>query len=116
MKVTCVFDGVQSLCRGSNKLVLEEADRSLHDALCVVRCLVNKRYLISGGGSAEMEITHQLSQFSKKLQVREAADVVCSMDALGLLQNFTVHGSMCHTWVHAQFSMTVWDGDATGVL
>ena len=28
------------LLRGSNKLVLEEADRSLHDALCVIRCLV----------------------------------------------------------------------------
>lgn len=25
------------LLRGSNKLVLEEADRSLHDALCVLR-------------------------------------------------------------------------------
>ena len=28
------------LLRGSNQLVLDEADRSLHDALCVVRCLV----------------------------------------------------------------------------
>ena len=35
------------LCRGSNKLVLEEADRSLHDALCVVRSLVKQRFLIS---------------------------------------------------------------------
>ena len=34
---------VSILVRGSNKLVLEEADRSLHDALCVVRCLVKKR-------------------------------------------------------------------------
>lgn len=25
------------LLRGSNKLMLEEADRSLHDALCVLR-------------------------------------------------------------------------------
>lgn len=30
------------LLRGSNKLVLEEAERSLHDAQCVIRCLVNK--------------------------------------------------------------------------
>ena len=34
---------VSILVRGSNKLVLEEAERSLHDALCVVRCLVKKR-------------------------------------------------------------------------
>lgn len=37
------------LLHGSNKMVLEEADRSLHDALCVIRCLVNKRFLIAGG-------------------------------------------------------------------
>lgn len=34
---------VTILLRGSNKLVLEEAGRSLHDALCVIRCLVKKR-------------------------------------------------------------------------
>ncbi len=28
--------------------VLDEAERSLHDALCVVRCLVNWRFLIAG--------------------------------------------------------------------
>ena len=31
------------LVHGSNKLVLEEAERSIHDALCVIRCLVKKR-------------------------------------------------------------------------
>lgn len=39
---------VSILIRGSNKLVLEEADRSLHDALCVIRCLVKKRALLPG--------------------------------------------------------------------
>jgi T-complex protein 1 subunit delta len=40
---------VSILLRGSNGLVLEEADRSLHDALCVVRALVKKRSLVPGG-------------------------------------------------------------------
>jgi T-complex protein 1 subunit delta len=35
---------VSVLCTGANSLVLEESERSLHDALCVVRCLVKKRY------------------------------------------------------------------------
>ena len=34
---------VSVVVRGSNKLVLEEAERSIHDALCVIRCLVKKR-------------------------------------------------------------------------
>ena len=38
---------VSVVVRGSNKLVLEEADRSLHDALCVIRCLVKNRSVIA---------------------------------------------------------------------
>ena len=37
------------LLRGSNKLALAEAERSLHDALCVVRCLVQVRVLSDVG-------------------------------------------------------------------
>jgi T-complex protein 1 subunit delta len=37
-------------------LVLAEAERSLHDALCVVRSLVKNRGLIPGGGAPEIEI------------------------------------------------------------
>ena len=57
------------LLRGSNKLVLEEAERSLHDALCVVRCLVHKRYLIPGGAAPEVELNIQLSRWAKSLVV-----------------------------------------------
>lgn len=35
---------VSILVRGANQLVLEEAERSLHDALCVIRCLIKKKY------------------------------------------------------------------------
>lgn len=47
---------VSILLRGSNQLVLDEAERSLHDALCVVRALVKKRSLVPGGASVEMEV------------------------------------------------------------
>ncbi|KAG1956013.1 T-complex protein 1 subunit delta [Pimephales promelas] len=46
VKITgCVNPGktVSIVVRGSNKLVIEEAERSIHDALCVIRCLVKKR-------------------------------------------------------------------------
>ena len=47
---------ISILLRGSNQLVLDEADRSLHDALCVVRALVKKRSLVPGGAAVEMEV------------------------------------------------------------
>jgi T-complex protein 1 subunit delta len=55
------------LTRGSNRMVLDEADRSIHDALCVVRSLVKKRYLIAGGGAPEAEVSLRLTQWAKTL-------------------------------------------------
>ncbi|KAI5388767.1 hypothetical protein KIW84_074434 [Lathyrus oleraceus] len=39
---------------GSNFLVLEEGERSMHDALCVVRCLVAKRFFVALCGESEL--------------------------------------------------------------
>jgi T-complex protein 1 subunit delta len=58
---------VSVLVRGSNKLVLEEAERSIHDALCVIRCLVKKRALIAGGGAPEIELALGLQQHAQTL-------------------------------------------------
>jgi len=60
------------LVRGSNKVVLDEADRSLHDALCVVRSLVKKRFMIGGGGAPEIEVAHGLVRWSQTLSGQES--------------------------------------------
>lgn len=65
---------VSIICRGSNKLVLEEAARSLHDALCVVRCLVKKRAQIVGGGAPEIEMALQLAAAA---QTVDGVDAYC---------------------------------------
>lgn len=62
---------VSVIVRGSNKLVLEEADRSIHDALCVIRCLVKKRALIAGGGAPEIEVSLKLAEYSNTLSGME---------------------------------------------
>ncbi|TKA51104.1 T-complex protein 1 subunit epsilon [Rhodotorula sp. CCFEE 5036] len=40
--------------RGSNKMIIDEAKRALHDALCVVRNLVRDNRVVYGGGAAEI--------------------------------------------------------------
>jgi T-complex protein 1 subunit delta len=59
---------VSILVRGSNPLILDEAERSLHDALCVIRSLVKERNIIVGGGAPEIEMSVQLEKISKTLK------------------------------------------------
>jgi len=76
---------VSVLCMGSNSVVLEETDRSLHDALCVVRCLVKKRALIAGGGAPEIHVSRLLSQYALTLKGMEAYCFQAYADALEII-------------------------------
>ena len=53
---------VTVLLRGSNELIIAEAERSLHDALCVIRSLVYERALLAGGGAPEVELAVKLAK------------------------------------------------------
>merc|ERR1711935_337937 len=55
------------LLRGTNGLVVEETDRSLHDALCVVRCLIKNKSIIPGGGASEIEISQKLEEIANSI-------------------------------------------------
>lgn len=57
--------------RGGNKMIVEEAKRSIHDALCVIRNLVRDNRIVYGGGAAEI---------SCSLAVSEAADKISSVE------------------------------------
>ena len=43
---------------------MDEAERSIHDALCVIRCLVKNKGIVAGGGAIEIEIARQLETFA----------------------------------------------------
>lgn len=56
VKVDC--HTVSILVRGCNQLIVDEAERSLHDALCVVRAIVKSRAMVVGGGAPEIEMAY----------------------------------------------------------
>lgn len=58
---------VSVIVRASNGLVLDETERSLHDAICVVRSLVKKKALLPGGGAPEMELSQKLHKWSRSV-------------------------------------------------
>lgn len=48
--------------RGGNKMVVDEAVRSLHDAMCVTRNLIKDNRIVYGGGSAEMACSLKIAE------------------------------------------------------
>jgi len=88
-RVTGVKDGpgktASIVLRGSNSLLLEEADRSLHDALCVMRCLVQKPMMVNGGGAPEIEVAESLMKFAKTLGDVESYGVKAFARALEVI-------------------------------
>merc|ERR1711962_1443966 len=48
--------------RGGTKMIIEEAKRSMHDALCVVRNLVRDNRVVYGGGAAEISCAIAVSK------------------------------------------------------
>ncbi|KAL9639873.1 MAG: hypothetical protein Q9164_000652 [Protoblastenia rupestris] len=76
---------VSIIVRGANSLILDEAERSLHDALCVIRCLVKKRALIAGGGAPEIAIAHKLGAKSRELTGTEAICWKAFADAMEVI-------------------------------
>jgi thermosome len=62
---------VAILIRGADKRFIDEAERSLHDALCVVRDVVQEPKIVAGGGAPEMEIARALRSYAETLPGRK---------------------------------------------
>jgi len=52
--------------RGSGSHILDEAERSLHDAICVLVAAVKNHKIIYGGGNAEMRMSLAVDELAKK--------------------------------------------------
>ncbi|MBE0512747.1 TCP-1/cpn60 chaperonin family protein [Candidatus Bathyarchaeota archaeon] len=62
---------VAILIRGGTERIVDEAERSVHDALCVVRDVVQEPKILAGGGAPEMEIARALRDCAESLPGRE---------------------------------------------
>ena len=60
----CNSNAVTVLVRGGNKMIVDEAKRSLHDAMCVVRNLIKDNRIVYGGGSAEAACGIAISKYA----------------------------------------------------
>lgn len=73
---------VTVLIRGGNKMIVEEAKRSLHDAMCVVRNLIKNNRVVYGGGSAEIACSLAVSSHADTVSGIEQYAIRAFADAL----------------------------------
>lgn len=71
------FDGCRGagastiVLRGANEYLLDEMDRALHDALCVVKRMLESQALVPGGGAVEAALSVYLEDYACSLDTRE---------------------------------------------
>jgi archaeal chaperonin len=73
---------VTILVRGGSQRVVEEAERSMHDALMVTKDVLEKPEIVAGGGAPEAYIANELRGWSSNLEGRAQLAVQKFADAL----------------------------------
>ncbi|MGC8568816.1 MAG: thermosome subunit beta [Nitrososphaeria archaeon] len=73
---------VSILIRGGSQRVVDEAERSIHDAIMVVKDVLEKPMIVAGGGAPEEEMAQYIREEAKKLSGREQLAALAFADAL----------------------------------
>merc|ERR1719230_196665 len=68
--------------RGSGNHILDEAERSLHDAICVLISAVKNHKTIYGGGNAEMRMSLAVDEYAKTMAGKQSIAVEAFARAL----------------------------------
>lgn len=59
------------ILRGANAFMLDEVDRSLHDALCIVKRTLESQSVVVGGGAIDTALSVRLAEYARTLGSRE---------------------------------------------
>ena len=70
------------LIRGANDYMLDEVDRSLHDALCIVKRTLESEKVVAGGGAVEAALSVYLESLATTLGSREQLAIAEFAEAL----------------------------------
>jgi chaperonin GroEL (HSP60 family) len=73
---------VTILLRGANDIILDEAERSINDALHVLRNVMKDPKVIGGGGAPEIELALQLRRYAMGFEGKKQLAVEAVADAL----------------------------------
>jgi chaperonin GroEL (HSP60 family) len=73
---------VTILVRGGSQRVIDEVERSIHDAIMAVKDVIEYPYIVTGAGAPEAFVSHKLREWSNGLQGREQLSAEKFIEAL----------------------------------
>ena len=73
------------ILRGGSEQFMEETERSLHDAIMIVRRAVKNDTVVAGGGAIEMELSKYLRDFSRTIAGKEQLLIGAMAKALEII-------------------------------
>jgi thermosome len=73
---------VTILVRGGGQRIVDEAERSVHDAIMTVKDVLEKPQIVAGGGAPEAELAYRLREYASSLPGREQLAVQKFAEAL----------------------------------
>ncbi|MGH9999378.1 MAG: thermosome subunit beta [Nitrosopumilaceae archaeon] len=76
---------VTILVRGGSQRVVDEVERSVHDALMVVKDVIEKPMIVAGGGAPETYAATKLREWAKSLEGRDQLAVEKFADSLEVI-------------------------------
>lgn len=80
MAKTCTL-----LLRGGSEQFIAEVERSLHDAIMIVKRAVKNNVVVGGGGACEMEISKYLREYSKTIPGKQQLIIAAFARALEVI-------------------------------
>ncbi|CAI4976717.1 BBT_HP_G0105470.mRNA.1.CDS.1 [Saccharomyces cerevisiae] len=107
------------LLRGGAEQVIAEVERSLHDAIMIVKRALQNKLIVAGGGATEMEVSKCLRDYSKTIAGKQqmiinafakALEVIprqlcenAGFDAIEILNKLRLAHSKCEKWYGVDF-------------
>jgi len=73
---------VTILIRGGTDRMIAEAERSLHDALCVIKDIIEEPKVVAGGSAPELEMSSALKKYAETFPGREQLAIKAFAEAL----------------------------------
>ena len=71
--------------RGGAEQFMDETERSLHDAIMIVRRAIKNDAVVAGGGAIEMELSKYLREFSRGVAGKEQLLIAAMAKALEVI-------------------------------